>query len=80
MNVDVNPDWGGRPGAQTLASDQGAGNLGFAGTTPDQTVTAAAGLTTLVADEFDSGPRMPMVPRSWDPDAGREGEERTRGG
>jgi PPE-repeat protein len=80
MNVDVNPDWGGRPGAQTLASDQGAGNLGFAGTTPDQTVTAAAGLTTLVADEFDSGPRMPMVPRSWDPDAGREGEERTHGG
>jgi PPE-repeat protein len=80
MNVDVNPDWGGRPGAQTLASDQGAGNLGFAGTTPDQTVTATAGLTTLVADEFDSGPRMPMVPRSWDPDAGREGEERTHGG
>jgi PPE-repeat protein len=77
MNVDVNPDWGGGPGEQTSASDRGAGNLGFAGTAPDQTVTAAAGLTTLVADEFDSGPRMPMVPRSWDPDAGREGGERT---
>jgi PPE-repeat protein len=71
MNVDVNPDWGGRPGAQALASDQGVGNLGFAGTAPDQTVTIAAGLTTLAADEFDSGPRMPMVPRSWDRDGGR---------
>ena len=66
MNVDVDPDWGGRAVAQTLASDRGAGNLGFAGTARDQTVTAAAGLTTLVTDEFDSGPRMPMVPRSWE--------------
>jgi PPE-repeat protein len=75
MNVDVNPDWGGRSGAQTLASDQGAGNLGFAGTASDQTVTRAAGLTTLAADEFDSGPRMPMVPRSWYPDGGRTADE-----
>jgi PPE-repeat protein len=72
MNVDVNPDWGGRAGARTWSSDLGAGNLGFAGTATDQTVTAAAGLTTLVADEFDSGPRMPMVPRSWDPAGSRE--------
>jgi PPE-repeat protein len=79
MNVDVNPYWGGRPGAQTLASDQGAGNLGFAGTTPDQTVAAAAGLTTLAADEFGSGPRMPMVPGTWDPDGAREGTERAHG-
>ncbi len=71
MNVDVNPDWGGR----SSASDRGAGNLGFSGTAPDQTVTAAAGLITLVADEFDSGPRMPMVPRSWDRDGGRAGDE-----
>ncbi len=75
MNVDVSPDWGGRPGAQALASNQGAGDLGFAGTAPDQTVTAAAGLTTLAADEFDGGPRMPMVPRSWDRDGGRKSDQ-----
>jgi len=70
MNVDVNPDWSGS------ASDQGAGSLGFAGTAPEQTVRAATGLATLVADEFDSGPRMPMVPRTWDPDGAGEGGRR----
>jgi PPE-repeat protein len=75
MNVDVNPDWGGRAGANTRASDRGAGNLGFAGTAADQTVAAAAGLTTLVADEFDGGPRMPMVPRSWDRNGGHQEDD-----
>jgi PPE-repeat protein len=75
MNVDVDPDWGGRPGAETMASDQGAGNLGFAGTARSETVTRAGGLATLAVDEFDNGPRMPMVPRSWDPDDGRVRDE-----
>jgi len=66
MNVDVDPEWGGRPGAEMVASDQGAGNLGFAGTAPSETVTRAAGFTTLAADEFGSGPRRPMVPGTWD--------------
>jgi len=77
MNVDVDPEWGGRPGAETVASDHGAGNLGFAGTARDETVTRAAGLATLVADEFGSGPRRPMVPRSWDPDGGRDSDGET---
>jgi PPE-repeat protein len=66
MNVDVDPDWGGDP--VVSASDQRAGNLGFAGTAHRETASGAAGLTTLAADEFGNGPRMPMLPGSWDPD------------
>jgi len=70
MNVEVDPDWGRPPGAEpiasTAASDQGAGNLGFAGTTRTETVAEAAGLTTLAGDEFGGSPRMPMLPGTWD--------------
>jgi PPE-repeat protein len=76
MNVDVDPDWGAPPDeepvASTVASDRGAGTLGFAGTVSKDTVQAA-GLTTLSGDEFDGGPKMPMLPNTWDPDAA-EGE------
>ena len=72
MNVEVDPDWGGPPGdgpvASTVASDRGAGSLGFAGTAAKETAAAAAGLTTLAGDEFGGGPRMPMLPGTWDPD------------
>jgi PPE-repeat protein len=53
--------------ASAVASDQGAGTLGFAGTARKE-VTEAAGLTTLAGDEFGDGPRMPMLPGTWDPD------------
>jgi PPE-repeat protein len=62
MNVDVDPDWG-----APTASGRGAGNLGFTGTARRDTA-AAAGLTTLAGDEFGSGPRMPMLPGSWEPE------------
>jgi PPE-repeat protein len=79
MNIEVDPDWGGTPGEEpvvsTVASDQGAGNLGFAGTARKEAAAAAAGLTTLADDEFGGGPRMPMVPGTWDPDGAREGTE-----
>ncbi|WAC91213.1 PPE family protein [Mycobacterium sp. Aquia_213] len=65
MNVDVDPDWGGPPSLAAEASDRGAGHLGFAGTARKETA-AAAGLTTLAGDEFGGGPRMPMLPGSWD--------------
>jgi PPE-repeat protein len=75
MNVEVDPDWGApgeEPVASTAASDRGAGNLGFAGTTAKETAAEAAGLTTLAGDEFGGGPRMPMLPGTWDPeDSGR---------
>ncbi|HYB39219.1 MAG TPA: PPE family protein [Mycobacterium sp.] len=76
MNVQVDPDWGAPPGeesvASTVGSDQGGGPLGFAGTVRKETVTEAAGLTTLAGDEFGGGPRMPMVPGTWDPDGEAE--------
>lgn len=64
MNVDVDPDWN-EP--ETTASHGGAGDLGFAGTARKEPV-AAAGLTTLAADEFGDAPRMPMVPGTWPPE------------
>jgi PPE-repeat protein len=64
------------------ASDSGAGALGFAGTARKETVAAAAGLTALAGDEFGGGPKMPMVPGTWDHDTkGRsEPDESGRGG
>jgi PPE-repeat protein len=69
MNIDVDPDWGAPPGAErvasTVASDRGAGTPGLAGTVPKDSAQAA-GLTTLSGDEFGGGPRMPMLPNTWD--------------
>jgi len=66
MNVDVDPDWDGPP--SSVASDRGAGSLGFAGTAHKEAERAAAGLATLAGDEFGGGPRMPMVPGTWNPE------------
>ncbi|HUH68030.1 MAG TPA: hypothetical protein VLZ05_03620 [Mycobacterium sp.] len=76
MNVEVEPDWG-EPVTSTVASDRGAGNLGFAGTARKETVAGAAGLATLAGDEFGGGPSVPMVPRTWEAEQRepREGEE-----
>ncbi|GBE65673.1 PPE family protein [Mycobacterium sp. MFM001] len=49
----------------TVASGQGAGSLGFAGTVRSDAAERAAGLATLEGDEFGAGPRVPMVPGSW---------------
>jgi PPE-repeat protein len=67
MNVEVNPDWDAPPGDQTLASGNGGGPLGFAGTVRNEAVERAVGLSTLAGDEFGGGPTVPMVPGSWEP-------------
>ncbi|ORW89302.1 hypothetical protein AWB92_00710 [Mycobacterium sp. IEC1808] len=72
MNIDVDPDWGTRAGGETSASGQGAGSLGFAGTAVKESAAEAAGLTTLAGDEFGGGPKMPMMPGTWDPDGAPE--------
>jgi PPE-repeat protein len=68
----LDPEWetDEEPGAETaaVASDRGAGPLGFAGTARTE-AAAAAGLATLAGDEFGGGPSVPMMPRTW----GREG-------
>jgi len=72
MNVEVDPDWGAQadrePVASAVASDRGAGPLGFAGTVDKETVAAAAGLATLTSNGFGNGPTMPMVPGTWGPE------------
>jgi PPE-repeat protein len=73
MNVDVDPDWGSpgdrEPVAATVASQNGAGSLGFAGTAGKDSLAEASGLATLSSNGFGHGPRMPMVPGTWDPEA-----------
>jgi PPE-repeat protein len=54
----------------SAASERGGGTFGFSGTVPTETVRQAAGLAALAGDEFGGGPRMPMVPGTWD--QGRE--------
>lgn len=52
--------------ASVLASDRGAGVLGFAGTAGKESVGRPAGLTTLAGGEFGGSPSVPMVPASWE--------------
>lgn len=51
--------------ATPSASHQGAGNLGFTGTTAKSSVTGPAGLTTLADDTYGNGTTVPMMPGSW---------------
>ena len=82
----VPPDFGSGNGEERLAfaaaSGSGAGRLGFAGTASKDADLQAAGLTKLAGDEFGSGPRMPMVPGTWDQDTEGPNEpgESGRGG
>ena len=63
--------------ASVLASDRGAGPLGFVGTVHKDTAAQAAGLATLSGNGFGEGPSMPMVPGTWDSEApAGEGEHR----
>lgn len=65
----VDPEWDADEeptpdAARSVASDRGAGAVGFAGTARQQ-AAAAVGLATLPGDEFGGGPAMPMVPGTW---------------
>ena len=71
-DISVSPDYGEPEQASALASGGGAGTLGFAGTAHKDTALTAAGLTELAGDEFGGGPRMPMVPGTWE---GRGGDD-----
>ena len=57
------------PEPTVVPSDRGAGPLGFPGTAAKETAVTAGGLATLADDGFGGGPRMPMTPRTWDPDS-----------
>ncbi|MGF2953626.1 PPE family protein, partial [Mycobacterium sp. THU-M116] len=69
--LDLESDFGVTPDhddTQAVAGASGAGSLGFAGTAHQDAVLRAAGLTKLADGEFGSGPRMPMVPGTWEHD------------
>jgi PPE-repeat protein len=73
-DIGVVPDYG-EPEelVSALASGNGAGTLGFAGTAHKDAVLRAAGLAKLAGDEFGGGPRAPMVPGTWDQDEAQGG-------
>ncbi|WP_343709972.1 PPE domain-containing protein [Mycobacterium sp.] len=78
LEPDASPHGTGR-GTSVVTSTQGAGTLGFAGTTHAAAATEAAGLTTLAGDAFTGRLAMPMMPSTWDPDqpakAGEGGDD-----
>ncbi|MGO9383950.1 MAG: PPE family protein [Mycobacterium sp.] len=69
-DIGVVPDYGEQEHvlASALASGSGAGTLGFAGTAYKDTALRAAGLTQLAGREYGGGPRVPLVPGTWDQD------------
>ena len=78
--TEAGPTLGPRGGIKApAASGSGAGTLGFAGTVHKDTALQAAGLTNLAGDEFGGGPRVPMVPGTWDEDSDGP-DESGRGG
>jgi PPE-repeat protein len=83
-DIGVPPDYGTADEQQlvaAMASGNGAGTLGFAGTAHNDAAFRAAGLTKLAGDEFGGGARMPMVPGTWDRDPDdREGAGESGGG
>ncbi|WP_046319272.1 PPE domain-containing protein [Mycobacterium sp. UM_Kg1] len=60
LTVEVTPDWEPAP-----VSDHGAGELGRAGAAGAGR-PVPTGLTRLAAAELDDGPRLPLLPETWD--------------
>ncbi len=65
MDVQVDPQPAAGPGASPIASERGAGPLGFSGVR-DQADVTTTGLTTLGNAEFGEGPSVPLLPSTWD--------------
>jgi PPE-repeat protein len=65
-DIGVTPDYSSDHESDYLTSENGAGGLGFAGTVHKGAAQRAAGLTMLAGDEYGDGPRMPMVPGTWE--------------
>ncbi|OJZ75898.1 hypothetical protein BRW65_00015 [Mycobacterium paraffinicum] len=56
-------------------SDSGAGMLGLVGTAHNGSAVGATGLATLAGDEFGGGPRVPMIPGTWEHEPRRRGDD-----
>jgi PPE-repeat protein len=71
--IGMPPDYGdGERLGAAVASGAGAGTPGFAGTAGKENTFRAAGLTKLTGGEFGGGPRMPMMPGTWDHDVDQD--------
>ncbi|OBG68040.1 MULTISPECIES: PPE family protein [unclassified Mycobacterium] len=68
LDPDGEPEDPAAPASSSLASDRGAGALGFAGTASKGSARAATGLATLTGDDFGGGPVLPLLPGSWEGD------------
>jgi PPE-repeat protein len=75
MDSDLGPSAGLEEAASVVASDHGSGRMGFVGTVRKDAAGKAAGLATLDGNGFGGGPRMPMVPATWEGDGDRPGGE-----
>jgi len=64
--IGVTPNFGSDDEPGHLSSGNGAGALGFAGTVHKDAALQAVGLTMLAGNEYGGGPRMPMVPGTWE--------------
>jgi PPE-repeat protein len=71
--IGVTPDYGPDNESDYLPSENGAGALGFAGTAHKDAALQAVGLAMLAGDDYGGGPKMPMVPGTWDQDPGKPG-------
>jgi PPE-repeat protein len=78
LDYEVNPEWASPPDddpvAAAVASDSGAGSLGFAGTVSKGS-KQATGLATLANDDFGAGPSIPMLPHTWTPESRDFGDD-----
>ncbi|OBI20942.1 hypothetical protein A5712_16900 [Mycobacterium sp. E2327] len=78
-DIGIPPEYAPEELVSAVASGSGAGRLGFAGTAHKDQAVGAAGLTKLANDEFGGGPRVPMVPGTWDQqgpgESGRGGDD-----
>jgi PPE-repeat protein len=67
LDYDPEPDPAPPDEPAVTASRSRAGAMGFGGTAVKDDVDAS-GLMTLPADEFGSGPTVPMLPNTWESD------------
>lgn len=72
MDMDAVPAPSSYASTDVMASDRGAGPIGFTGTA-SKTGLAATGLATLGRDnDFSEGARAPMIPNTWYPDGAED--------
>ncbi|ETW25978.1 PPE family protein [Mycobacterium gastri] len=67
----------GSPPSSAVASDRGAGTLGFAGTGGNENVGQPCGLTPLHGTDYGGASHVPMLPATWESNVLGAGTEQT---